>query len=378
MGINREFWQEKIHSAWKKSSIVWLVGVRRSGKTTLCRFFSEAAYLNCDLPSVQETLSDPENFLRTLQKDILILDEIHQLPEATRLLKIAADEYPKIKMLVTGSSAVLAGSKFKDSLTGRKRNIHLLPVLAAELNDFKADIEKRILFGGLPPALLSEELDSEFYAEWLDSFYARDIQEIFRVEKRQPFLKTLEWILIQNGSPLDVSRLAQASGISRPTAVKYLEILEATKAIAVIRPFSGNSVQEIVSQPKVYGFDTGFSCYARMITQLRSEDCGLYLENLVLETIQSLGAVPMYWRNKNGNEIDFVLPTGRDRQIVLECKWKQKNFNAKNLQIFRRQHPKGINVLVASDCRTATEERNGLLIHTVPIQHLQAFLKKYI
>ncbi|HMZ61062.1 MAG TPA: hypothetical protein PL048_19955 [Leptospiraceae bacterium] len=65
-------------------------------------------------------------------------------------------------------------------------------------------------------------------------------------------------------------------------------------------------------------------------------------------------------------------------QIVLECKWKQKSFSAKNIQIFRKQHPKGINVLVASDCKTGTEERNGILIHTVSIHHLQNFLKKYI
>ncbi|HNF28435.1 MAG TPA: hypothetical protein PKV80_28480 [Leptospiraceae bacterium] len=57
-------------------------------------------------------------------------------------------------------------------------------------------------------------------------------------------------------------------------------------------------------------------------------------------------------------------------QIVLECKWKQKSFSAKNIQIFRKQHPKGINVLVASDCRTET----GILIRTMAILHLQTLV----
>jgi len=34
--------------------------------------------------------------------------------------------------------------------------------------------------------------DSEFYGEWLDYYFARDVQELFRLEKRTGFLRALE------------------------------------------------------------------------------------------------------------------------------------------------------------------------------------------
>ncbi|MBL7662532.1 hypothetical protein JNK13_07260 [bacterium] len=79
--------------------------------------------------------------------------------------------------------------KFSDSLTGRKRIVHLRPVLYSELSSFGiSDLKARLLKGGLPQILLSEVPDPSFYSEWLESFYARDIQELFQIRKRSQFL----------------------------------------------------------------------------------------------------------------------------------------------------------------------------------------------
>ena len=65
--IKRAFWTQKIREAWGKKSIVWLSGVRRVGKTTLSKMFTEAVYLNCDLPSVIRMLEDPEYFFEDMR-----------------------------------------------------------------------------------------------------------------------------------------------------------------------------------------------------------------------------------------------------------------------------------------------------------------------
>ncbi len=377
MGIERQFWAEQVEKAWKKVPIVWLSGVRRTGKTTLSKFFTEAEFLNCDLPSVQDLLSDPERFFKECKKKVIVFDEIHQLENPSSLLKIASDEFPHFRILATGSSTLVASQKFKDTLTGRKRNLHFLPVLISELEAFGANLEKRILYGGLPPALLSKSLNAEFFSEWLDSFYARDVQEIFKVEKRQPFLKALEWLLVHNGNSLDVSKLAQISGVSRPTITKYLDILESTRAISLIRPFFQNTDKEIVNQPKVYGFDTGFSCYVQGITELRNEDRGKFLENLVLETIQAnRQESPLYWRNKNGNEIDFIFKRNRNQVDAIECKWKEKQFDGRNLTVFRNQYPKGKNYIITSDSRTRMVAFKNMNVHWVNIKDWQGVLGK--
>src|SRR3989337_1613293 len=134
--IKRMFWIKRIHQAWEKRPIVWLSGVRRAGKTTLAQMFPRAAYQNCDLPSVARRLFDPESFYDSLDKGaIVIFDEIHRLEDPSRLLKIAADAYPHLKVLATGSSTLAATKEFRDSLTGRKQMIYLSPVLSTECID---------------------------------------------------------------------------------------------------------------------------------------------------------------------------------------------------------------------------------------------------
>lgn len=380
MEVKREFWLQKIQKSWTKRPIVWLAGVRRSGKTTLARSIPDSIYINCDLPSEQRRLEDPEDFYKNIKSNIVVFDEIHQLPEASLLLKIGADHFKEKKILATGSSTLVASKKFKDSLTDRKRNMHFLPVLVSELGDFKCTLKKRILHGGLPPSLMNDEVDTDFFAEWMDSFYARDIQEIFAVDKRQAFLKVLEYLLITNGNQFEATKLAQVGGVSRPTIIKYVEILETTKAITLVKPFSKNPLQEITSQPKVYAFDTGFSCYTKGIKELRAEDYGHYLENLTLETLQSLGLGNQiyYWRTKNKNEIDFVIPLNQNEVVAIECKWQEKNFSNNAFELFRKNYPKGENIVVTSDSRTRLIETKNIKIQFINIFDLQKIALKLI
>ena len=350
--ISRPFWLKQIESCWKKASIVWLSGVRRVVKTTLARELGDSEFLNCDLPSSQKILSDPEAFYRSLDKPILVLDEVHQLTNPSQLLKIGADEFPHVKILATGSSTLAATSKFRDSLAGRKRLLHLVPVLYSELEAFGIrDLRKRLLRGGLPPALLVQEEDPGFYSEWLDSYYARDVQELFRVEKRGGFLKLVEAVLRMSGGQMEATALASLCGLSRPTILSYLEVLELTHVASVIRPFSGGGKRELVRQPKIYGFDTGFVAFARGWNDLRPDDCGILWEHLVLERLQAdpLGLHIQYWRDKDRYEVDFVIPCGRNAVNAIECKWDASRFDPTNLRVFRTLHPEGANFVVAAN-----------------------------
>ena len=101
--IKRPLWLNQVQQAWARRSIVWLSGVRRVGKTTLVRMLPGAVYLNCDLPSTLRALEDPELYLDSQGTgSVLIFDEVHHIDDPSRLLKIAADEYPHLKVLATG------------------------------------------------------------------------------------------------------------------------------------------------------------------------------------------------------------------------------------------------------------------------------------
>ena len=347
--IKRPFWTERLAVAWKQASIVWLTGPRRAGKTVLAQSIPDAEFLNCDLPSVAERLRDPESFFRSVKKKLVVFDEVHQLPDPSRLLKIGADDFPKLKILATGSSTLAATQKFRDSLTGRKRVVEIVPVLHEELPAFGVtDLRERLLRGGLPPALLAAKHNPEFYAEWLDSYFARDVQELFRLEKRAGFLRVLELLMRQSGGMLDVTKLAAESQISRPAVTNWLEVYQITHVAHLVRPFSAGGRREIVAQPKVFGFDTGLVCHARGWDHLRAEDCGVLWEHLVLDTLIAAGQPKIhFWRDKQQREVDFVLPRGRNAADAIECKWKPDAFETRGLAAFREQYPKGKNYVVS-------------------------------
>ena len=366
--IDRPFWSERLLAAWKQASIVWLTGPRRAGKTVLAQSLPEAEFLNCDLPSVAERLRDPESFFRSVKQRLVVFDEVHQLPDPSRLLKIGADGFPKLKILATGSSTLAATQKFRDSLTGRKRVVQLVPVLHEELAAFDVtDVRDRLLRGGLPPALLAERHNPEFYAEWMDSYFARDVQELFRLEKRAGFLRLLELVFRQSGGMLDVSKLAAASQISRPTVTNWLEVYQITHVAHVVRPFSAGGRREIVAQPKVFGFDTGLVCHARGWDRLRPDDCGVLWEHLVLDTLIAAGLSKIhFWRDKQQREVDFVVPGGRDAVAAIECKWRPEAFETRGLAAFREQYPNGKNFVVSPLSGPAYERvQDGLKVSIV-------------
>ncbi len=373
----RPYWLSRIESAWQQAPICWLAGVRRAGKTTLCQSLADAAFFNCDLPETAAQLEDPVRFFRQLTQPRLVLDEVHQLPDPSRLLKIAADEFSDLRVVATGSSTLAATDKFSDALTGRKRLVHLLPVLTSELTAFgQPDLDRRMLRGGLPPALLSADHQRAFYGEWMDSYFARDVRELFRVEKRSAFLLLFEALLRQSGGLFEVTSLARATGLSRPTVMNYINVLETTHAITLVRPWSGgHSDRELVQAPKAYGFDTGFVCHARGVRDIRPNDRGALLEHLTLETLQAMPDFPRvhFWRDKRQKEIDFVLPFDRDRVDAVEVKWNPDAFGSANLQTFRGLYPKGRNWLVTGQSARAHDKVfGGHTVTCVGIGELQA------
>jgi uncharacterized protein len=350
--VQRSFWINLIEQAWRARNVVWLTGVRRAGKTCLCQSLSDVEYFDCELPRVRRMLVDPQSFLDGLKGRRIVLDEIHRLPNPSELLKIAADHYRDIKVIATGSSTLGASSKFRDTLAGRKRDIWLTPMCIRDLEDAKLpDLRRRLLQGGLPPFFLPQRLDERDFQEWMDAFWAKDIQELFRLERRDSFLKFTELVLAQSGGIFEATRFARACEVSRPTITNYLRVLEATFVAHVIRPFSTRRPNEIVAAPKVYGFDTGFACYYRGWQELREEDLGVMWEHFVLNELMARTQTRDigYWRDKRGHEVDFVLAGRRKKPLALECKWSANSFDPANLWAFRQQHPDGENFVVAQD-----------------------------
>jgi len=104
--VNRKHWQNLIEKAWRARTVIWLAGVRRVGKTCLAQSLDGVEYFDCELPRVRRLLEDPQEFWDGLKGQRVVLDEIHRLDDPSQTLKIAADHYPTIRVLATGSSTL--------------------------------------------------------------------------------------------------------------------------------------------------------------------------------------------------------------------------------------------------------------------------------
>jgi len=376
----RRHWLNVIAQAFAARSLVWLAGVRRVGKTTLARQLPDVRYIDCELLRVRRSLEEPELFWRDQPAGgVIVLDEVHRLADPSEVLKVAVDHFPRLRVLATGSSTLAARGKFRDTLAGRKREVWLPPMIAADLHDFgDTNLDRRMLHGGLPPFFLAERVDDKDYEEWMTSYWAKDLAELFVVEKRAAFMKFVELLFAQSGSLFEAQAFAAPCEISRPTVQHYLSILETTLLATVLRPYHGGAATEIKAQPKVYAFDTGFVAYYRGWESLRDDDRGQLLEHLVLaELAAHFGAGRVhYWRDKQQHEVDFVLELGRRREAVaIECKSAAQRLDPAGLQAFRRKHPRGRNLLVTLKDAAAYARRFGAVeVQVVPYLELPAVL----
>ncbi len=364
--VKRQAWIERVEAAWTERPVLWLAGVRRVGKTCLGQSLPDVEYFDCELPRVRRQMEDPEGFWASLGRRRVVLDEVHRLPNPSELLKIAADHFSRLRVLATGSSTLGASTRFRDTLAGRKRDLRLLPLTLQDLGAFgNSDLRHRFLHGGLPPFFLAPRVPERDFQEWMDAFWAKDIQELFRLERRQAFQRFLELLLARSGGMFEAAAFARPCEVSRTTIASYLSVLEATGVAVVLRPFSGRKSTEIVAAPKVYGFDTGFVCYHRGWDRLRADDLGFLWEHFVLNELLAVlqGEPVQYWRDKAGHEVDFVLKRHGQPPLAIECKWAAAGFRGANLRAFRNRHPLGENLVVCQDVdRSHTREIDGVRV----------------
>lgn len=378
--VRRQFWQARIEQAWRSRPIVWLTGVRRVGKTSLCQSLPDVEYLDCELPRTRQRLADPEAFLSDQAGRRVVLDEIHRLDRPSELLKIAADHFPTVRIIATGSSTLGASARFRDTLAGRKREIWLTPMTLADLSDFAStNLRRRLIRGGLPPFWLSKDVPEHDFQEWVDAYWAKDVLELFRLERRRAFQGLFELLLRQSGGIFEAAALARPLEISRTTVANYLAVLEETFVMHVVRPYAAGGGAEIVSAPKVYAFDTGFVAYHRGWHEPRSEDLGRLWEHLVLNELHaSLGRSAVhYWRTKHGSEVDFVVDRASRKPDVIECTWTADGFAPDGMKAFRRRYANGRNLVVASDVTEPFSKRFGdMTVRFVSLHALPALLSR--
>ena len=313
--------------ASKHFSGLILTGPRRAGKTTLLRkLFPQAQYYLLEDPDIIARLrADPHSFIEEIHPPA-ILDEIQNVPEILGYVRTQIDRSPNKKgqWLLTGSqeSPLMKGAT--ESMAGRAAVFHLLPLSVLETPKVS------LLNGGFPEVLAHPSVSQTWFRSYIQTYLERDVRAISSIRDLATFRRFLSLLASRCGQILNRTDLAAPLGVTVPTISEWLNILEITSQIILVPPFYENFGKRLIKSPKLYFFDSGLVCHLLGIESEqmlnRSTFLGAVFEGFVASEIikrqMNSGRTRQlyYFRDQQGLEVDFLVPGGDLKLILLEAK----------------------------------------------------------
>ncbi len=304
-----------------------LTGPRRAGKTTLLRrLFPKATYRLLEDPDVMARVrADPRTFLAELRPPV-ILDEIQNVPEILNFVRTRIDAEPRRKgrWILTGSQEAPLMRGVTESLAGRAAVFQLLPLSIRETPKVS------LLRGGFPEVLARPSTAAIWFRSYVQTYLERDVRTVSAIRDLATFRRFLSLLASRTGQRLNKTDLAAPLGLSVPTITQWLGILEITAQILLVPPFFENFGKRLIKSPRLYFADSGLACHLLGIESERSLGQSPFLgplfEGLVASEIikqqtgMGLARGLYHFRDQQGLEVDFVVPAGHGRLLLVEAK----------------------------------------------------------
>lgn len=308
-----------------------VIGVRRSGKSTLCRKVLrqanvKAAYVNFDDERlIDAKKEDLNNILEALyivygEFDYLLLDEIQNVDAwplfVNRLLR------QNLHLLITGSNAKLLSNELTTHLTGRHHKIELYPFSFSEYTDYKqlnkksyttkaqAELKRALndyLVEGGFPELLEESNKQDYVMGLINAIIKRDITKRFNVRYPEVLERLMTYLIDNFAQEYNAKTLADFFGVSDHTIDAYCNYLQEAFLLLSVHKFSYKSRERICGK-KLYVIDTAF--ISNRDNTFMLQNMGWRLENVVLiELLHRVGVSysEVFYHRDRTFEVDFIV-----------------------------------------------------------------------
>ena len=362
--IIREYWERelpemrerRIKLPMEKNFINDIVGPRRAGKTYLMfltiknlmkKMDKEATiYINFEnrklFPLKESYFNDiiefiyAENLFEKHKTIYLFLDEVQRIKGWEKYIRSIYDEFKdSIRIFVSGSSANLLSKDYSKLLTGRHLTTLVTPLNFKEFLLFKG-IETKIhtekeeaylkkylkeylQTGGFPDVVLGKEKDA-ILSQLFTDIISRDVLSRAEIRKEN-VAEEFSYYLASNVSNLlsfnKMKKYFHSRGIkiSVPTLANYFWHLKNAFLFFDSLIFSYKVKDQMQYPRKIYCIDNGIANTFKI-----SENLGQMYENTVAIELLRRGAKFYYWKNKQNEEVDFVIMEGiRVKQLIQVC-----------------------------------------------------------
>ncbi len=321
--IRRRAYQTVI-DALDRQAAVALIGPRQVGKTTLALEIAErsdALYLDLEARADRRKLADPALFLREYEDRLVILDEIHRVPELFQELRGLIDKGRQrgkrtSRFLILGSASMDLLRQSGESLAGRIEYVELNPLDVLEVSPESEAMTTLWVRGGFPDSFLAgSDADSlTFRLNFIRTYLERDVPQFGRRIPAESLERLWTMLAHSQGTLLNASKLAPGLSISAPTVTGYIDLLVDLLLVRRLRPFHANVRKRLVKSPKVYVRDNGL-VHALLGVEDHSALAGHPVvgaswEGFVIENLLAVApprTMASFYRTSAGAEIDLVL-----------------------------------------------------------------------
>lgn len=328
--------------------VLMILGARRVGKTELINHYLEGIpkeeYLKFNGEDIRHAKlfedRSVENYMRILHNcKLLVIDEAQKITNSSLVLKLIADNFKELKIIVTGSSVFDLSNKLGEPLVGRKNTVYLYPFSQMEFQKYeniietKEKLEERMIFGSYPELeqypIWSDK--QNYLYEMLNSYLLRDILTFEGIRQSDKIIDLLRLIAFQTGKEVSLQELGSQLNIAKNTVERYLDLLSKVFVVFKLRGFSRNLRNEVSKMNRWYFYDNGIrnaiiGNFNRL--NLRNDIGELWENYLVSERIKlqsnsDMTASNYFWRTYTQQEIDWVEETNGSLSAY-EFKWNIK------------------------------------------------------
>ena len=331
-----------------RPEIVSLVGVRRSGKTTLMKLVikhlleegvnrKNILFIKADDDRVekrgliQEAIDSYKQLINPSGKIFVFIDEVQELEDWQVVLKRFYDLNENFKFFVSGSNSSLLKEDLNNALAGRIAYFELFPFSFKEFLQQKMVVKNKVdliekkekvmhflleylEFGGFPEIVLEKDkmISSKLLSFYYDTIIYRDVIKRRKIRSVAKIEKMINFYLQNISSPVNFSKIGKNVGLTTDTVVEYTKFLQDAYFLFYISLFDYSIKRQEINPKKVYAIDTGL----RNIKTLKfSQDRGKLVENVVfldLKRRQNKGELRelFYWKDGQQFEVDFVIKKG--------------------------------------------------------------------
>ena len=327
--------RKDVEKALDRQPAVAIIGTRQVGKTTLALDIAEgraSVYLDLESYEDRDRLQDPILFFSQYEDSLIVLDEIHRMPEIFQTLRGVIDKGRRKgkrtgRFLILGSASLDLLKQSGESLAGRIGYIDMHP-----LNVLEVGVDNQVSLwvrGGFPDSFLSASEQDSFLTrkDFIRTYLERDIPQ-FAPRHPAEMLERL-WMMLAHsqGGLLNASKLATNLSIGTKTVNFYIDLLVDLLLFRRLQPYHANIGKRLVKTPKVYIRDSGLLHALLGIRDYKALSghpvLGGSWEGFVIENIFSIllqGTKPYFYRTSAGAEIDLVLEMPNNEIWAIEIK----------------------------------------------------------